>query len=174
MPHNDRGWAILYNLYLADFNPNIDNNRKVIQYADDTLLVQSSISHEFALQKVTGYFNQTEEYLGNWGIEVNIDKTNIMIACPDKKNGNNQSLKLIAKLGKDQQQVKMSKTLKYLGVIFDRKGRFNDHTKYAALKGRQATGALRWLLTNKDLKHKVKILIYKSLIRSKVTYASTI
>lgn len=33
---------------------------------------------------------------------------------------------------------------------------------------------MRRLLTNDELKHRVKILIYKTLIRSKATYASTI
>lgn len=43
-----------------------------------------------------------------------------------------------------------------------------------AKKGRVLTGMSRRLLANKDLKHKLKIMIYKMYIRSSVTYASAI
>lgn len=70
--------------------------------------------------------------------------------------------------------IPCKRDFKYLGVTFEANGKFNEHAKNMALRGRRLTGAARSLLSNKSIKHKVKKVVYSSLIRSSVTYASAV
>lgn len=173
VPQGSRLGPLLFNIYVGDLRVNTINEGAVLQYADDTLLLHPSILANHAVKVVEEYYSQVERHFENWGIALNASKTNIMIARPQKGRRRGQRYhNITANMGGEV--IKPSPSLKYLGVIFDKKGTFVRHAKEASIKGRKLTGACRRLLSKSDLKHKIKVQIYKMLIRSSAMYASPI
>lgn len=171
VPQGTRLGPILYNIFTADFDAKLDKNGRahMLQYADDTLLMYSSGRAIYAVERVKELVNNIEMDMNNWGIEINRQKTKLLIAKPRRgKKGVNKADKGIASW-----DVKPVKHLKYLGITFDQKGTFREQARIAGRNGRQALGACRRILRSGiNIKHKKHL--YKSLIRSRAAYASPI
>ena len=95
------------------------------------------------------------------GFKVNVNKTQVIFF----NNQDNPSITL------NGTEIKASQTVKYLGVIFDKKINFKHHTEemykraYSSLNIMKCTGGKTW-----GAKSAVKRLIYKNLILPKMTY----
>jgi hypothetical protein len=173
VPQGTRLGPLLYNIYTGDLNLDLSPRERLQTYADDTLLSYCSINAFHATQKVAERIDEVDKYLNNWGIEINAEKTDFMLVRPTGKALKGKKgceLKLSVR-GKE---IPAAKELKYLGVTFQHKGKFNKHIEDMALRGRRLIGVSRRVLSNKSINHKTKILMYKTLIRSSVTYASAI
>lgn len=145
------------------------------QFADDTLLGSTSGNAALATRRIEAQFTQVNSFFNDWGIEVNEEKTNYMILAPPKlrrkrkyKRFGNTDLKI----GKTT--IKAQKRLKYLGITFQKNGKYDFHAREMTKKGRKLIGASRFLLQNRSLTLKCKRIIYKMLIRPGVTYACAI
>lgn len=171
VPQGSKMGPILYNVYIGDLQLNQGKGGYITQYADDTLVEHTSINAYNATRHVSKYCEQLNEFLNNWGIELNKSKTEFMLCRPVRKNirkkcaGGNPVLKI------DKETIHGKRELKYLGVTFSHKGSFKRHVSNVAKRGRCATGAACRLLRNGTLKVAVKKLIYKTLIRPTMTYA---
>ena len=178
VPQGTRLGPLLYNIYTGDLKLDLSYRERLQTYADDTLLSYCSANAFLATKKVAERIEEVDKYLNNWGIEINAEKTDFMVVRPPGKalkgstlNGKNGKKLILPVRGKE---IPASKELKYLGVTFQDKGRFNKHISNMATRGRRLIGVSRRVLSNKSINHKTKILMYKTLIRSSVTYASAI
>lgn len=113
-----------------------------------------------------------QRYLGSWGIELNCSKTKVMFAKPRRKDGNKRVDRNGVNAGGTI--VMPGEYLKYLGVTFEHKGDFDMQATMAFDKGRQAAGAASRLLKHNLVQAKIKDMIYKQMIRSRVGYATQI
>lgn len=95
-----------------------------------------------------------------------------MFGKPKRKTNNQKINKLKLRIGKSK--IDTVKTIKYLGVTFDEKGTYKQQTKLAIAKGKQVAGAAAKILKSKLVVHRVKMLLYQALIRSRVGYAAQI
>lgn len=171
VPQGSRLGPTLYNIYVADIRPKLREGEKIIQYADDTLLKSSSKkSVNMAVKKAGQLLNQTTEQLKNWGIEVNMGKTNLMV----RKNKRRLRRGYLPSIKVDGTEVKGKGSLKYLGVTFQMNGKFNIQARNACRLGKVATSKLRLMLSSLSLSQRTKCLMYRQLIRSCVTYGVTI
>lgn len=176
VPQGSRLGPRLYNIYIGDMKVAEGEREFGYQFADDTMIGYSSGNPALATRNVEKQFNRVEAFLTNWGIEVNNDKTDYMIArpkagrkrAPGKKKFGSTNLRAGSAI------IEPKKTLKYLGVTFQENGKFEKHAKEMAKKGKKLIGASRFLLQNKSLTLKSKQLIYKMLIRPGASYASAI
>lgn len=180
VPQGSRLGPVLYNIYTADLKEHINMGREggLLQYADDTLITYASTNIVFALDKVEKKVAEINNYLNDWGIQLNPDKTECIIARHRNKShkGYNKwrNRTYDGNINICKEKVKVNRTIKYLGITFDTKGTFKQHTINMALKARQLVGAAGILLRRKEVLHKVKKRVYNTIIRPGFTYACQI
>ena len=90
----------------------------VILYADDTVLLAESKT------ELQTYLNIFLRYCNTWKLQLNTDKTKIMIFSRGRSANENFTL--------DGKNVEVVKHFKYLGVFFSRTGSFIEMKKYVS------------------------------------------
>jgi hypothetical protein len=173
VPQGSRMGPTLYNLYVSDM-PTPGKEDLLLQFADDTLVTANSGNASLAVRKVERHYLNLINYLSNWGIEVNVEKTQLMVSRPRKKRSGAKKKFGDCSIRTDSGTIINKRTLKYLGVTFEHKGGFKTQAKLMAGRGRGAIGRARPLLNNIDYSHKLKCLIYKLYIRPVATYACNV
>lgn len=177
VPQGSRLGPLLFNIYMSDLkivpNEKFKDTGLLLQYADDTLLVSKGNGPTQAVKRVEKAVEQVYHFFRNWGVELNENKTDLLITLPGKKSRlSDKQKKLMLKVGSAMVSPKAS--LLYLGVILDGKGAWKLQAETAAKKARGALGACKKLIKHRDLRINRKRTIYKTLIRSRGAYGATI
>lgn len=177
VPQGSRLGPILYNLYSASVGRKLKVDYKddlILQFADDTLVKSNSGNAGFAMFKAGRMFAEIKKDLEHWGIEVNAGKTQSMICRPKGKRRGRTKRFGNGTLTLGEVSIRPSKHLKYLGVTFSKNLSFDKHTREMCKKGKRAIGASRRLLESIIVKHEIKKLIYRTMIRPCATYAASV
>ena len=133
---------ILFSLYLNDLNDHLTSNASrgvtidveidnmvhflnifLVMYADDTVLLAESKT------ELQGLLSSYETYCDKWKLQVNVDKTKIMILG---KNYRKPKLKIA------DREVEVVNSFKYLGVTFCKTGRYINAVKENVDSARRA------------------------------------
>lgn len=166
---------ILYNLYTADAPIDENNKCQILQYADDTLIYDtSSISPQLAGKHIETYAKTITNYYAEWGIAVNDEKTQIMTILPHissrTKTASKQSKNLKIKI--NNTIIKPTNNIRYLGVLINYRLNYGRHIEKTLTAARNSYHSIRPLLRRKEgLSTETKTLLYKTLIRPIITYA---
>lgn len=165
---------VLYAIFTLDIpRSDLENDPKLIQFADDTSTYHSSDSMELSTGIVNGYLKVLADYYNRWKIKINPSNSeSIVFRRPSPYCGKNiMEREKNLKIEVNSIPVPKKKRVKYLGVNFDYLWRFNEHGKSAVRKG-QAAKNLLYPVMNASSKVDVgiKILCYKQLIRPMITY----
>jgi hypothetical protein len=157
----------LYNIYVADLINKIeisnmgaiieDMKINIIMYADDIILISPLKIHLIQMIKIT------LDYMENWKIKINLEKTNYMtIGIP----------KIINKEVRiNETTIQEVNTMKYLGIIFNKKLDSKEHLKHRNKLNMIATYSLyNTGLLDKCMDSETKSFIYKTYCRPTLLY----
>ena len=103
------------------------------------------------------------EELDNWGLKINLDKTKYMAVGEKMKDLN------LPELGK---AIQGCEEFKYLGSKITLNGRQTKEMMERIAKGRSTISMLNGILWDRHIKKETKINIYKTIVRSVLTYGT--
>jgi hypothetical protein len=134
-----------------------DMKINIIMYADDIILISPLKIHLIQMIKIT------LDYMENWKIKINLEKTNYMtIGIP----------KIINKEVRiNETIIQEVNTMKYLGIIFNKKLDSKEHLKHRNKLNMIATYSLyNTGLLDKCMDSETKSFIYKTYCRPTLLY----
>lgn len=161
---------ILFALFINDLEEHLlSNGSKGIEidmlkiltllYADDTVLFSNS--HE-AMQDTLNHY---EHYCNKWQLQINEDKTKVMIFGRKKKN---TGFKI------NDKNIEIVNEFKYLGVIFSKNRYFTKHRKYSCDKATQLYYHLLRKIKPLNLPIECQIDLFDQMILPVLTYGCEI
>lgn len=159
----------LYALYtddiptLADHTRAGDSDVTLALFADDSAYIATSISPRGATMKIQKVLNLLPEWLNKWKIVVNVGKTAALLVSRNTRDP--QKLQL------QGQSIEWRSSVRYLGVEIDKRLTMNAQVEQVVRAARTARAMLRPVLYSK-LQLRTKLGIYKTYIRSRLTYAA--
>ena len=129
----------------------------LILYADDTVVFADN---ELSLQKA---LDGLENYCKRWKLNVNCDKTKVLVFC-GKKTNYEYPFKL------NNHLLQHVSSYKYLGINFNFNGKFNNGVKDLKDQGRRAMFSLLQKSRHLQLDISVQLELFNSLVRPIITY----
>ena len=160
----------LFNIYINDI-PSIENdsNIAISVYADDTNISVRSGSIDIAVRKLNSAIRLLEPWFRKWRIHINAKKCTITLFS-----------KRLRHQGCSKHQVKIfnktiswTKETKYLGVTLDSKLTYRTHISCILRKANYRLRQLYPILNKSStIDINLALVIYKSLLRSILSYAS--
>ena len=163
---------VLFNIYVNDIDQIFDFSTtkpvslqttqfNCLMYADDLLLLSET---EEGLQSC---INSLENYCKIWKLQINIDKTKIMIFSNKKVKNLTFTL--------NGNTIETVDEYKYLGIILSYNGNLKHAAKYLYDKSLKAIFALKSkILDYKAITPKLQMKLFDSLIKPILTYGSEI
>jgi hypothetical protein len=160
----------LFNVFINDIP--IPSKGHLSLYADDTaFFVQFPWKNLKSIKsELSKTINRLHNYFNDWKIRLNESKTEFIVFS--------KSSKMIQKVSNDSinfngEQFSFKDSVKYLGVVLDRKLTFKHHIDSLISKASAVTYSSLYCLLSRNSSASVdsKIRIYKSFIRPILTYA---
>ena len=105
---------LVFNLYINDFNKQIDKTCKIVQYADDTLLFCEKNNPQIAHKALEANCSLLSIYLLEHSLQLNAKKTELIFFS--KKHSRKKDEKYTITL--DDKIIEEQTNVKYLGVVF--------------------------------------------------------
>lgn len=164
----------LFNLMMADM-PQPKQDIRVLTYADDVLILGSCKYLKTAERKINIYLETLVEFFNKWKLKLNIQKCETLTIKGKKKDIYKSSRLYEPCIKIKDSNIQNKQQMRYLGVTFDQKFNFIEHMKNVIKKANSSLfGFMNNIKRKKGLSLRVKILIYKQIIRPVITYASPI
>ena len=160
----------LYNIYTHDI-PTTDETILAI-YADDTAILSSSKLQTAYTKRIQKHLDLITTWSRIWRILINPNKTQaIIFKNTDRLKHSSDTCNLFL----DNVRLDIHNSVKYLGVILDKKLSFTEHIRHTRTKANRIAGYLYPLHgRNSLLSLDNKLLIYKSIIRPVMTYGAPV
>lgn len=162
---------VLYNLYLADL-PDCTGRGLMCIYADDIIIAHSHPRAKLANKAMNDQLRIMFGFFQKWKLKLNLDKCSTIMFKGRKSRIYKNGRKYTPSIEINGTPVRNEMTIKYLGVIFTQDLQFYRHVDYALDKCRKAYFSYHALLKKRGgLSEKVKVTIYKQIIRPILAYA---
>lgn len=164
----------LFNIFISDFPLDWENEAKSIFFADDILIFKSSKNVRQLITNMNSFLDTLKNYFKRWKLTINISKCEAIllrnyesfISKPQKIFKQNDSIRLLI----ENERIEVRDQIKYLGVVFHKKGSIIPQVDHMIRKGRGAFSLLKGIFLKKKLSSKVKLTCYKQLIKPIFTY----
>lgn len=160
---------LLYAVYTSDLK--IPAKCDAGYYADDTAILSAAKQSNTIVKNMTAALSQIHKYFSKWRIKINSEKTQAMLFKF------NQSRKRIptAQLTFNGSIINWNTEATYLGAKLDHKRNFAEHINTSKTKALNSFKALYPLLCKRShLTIRNKVILYKAIIRPKITYAAPV
>ena len=141
---------------------------KVVAFADDLILATTGASIRAVENYVNAELGKITLWAKNNKTKFNDKKSKVMLISRRKRR-ENRNIKVY--LNKQLEQVTK---MKYLGIIFDHKLRFNDHITYAAERCAKLIHLSKMAKLTWGIKHAAIATIYKGAILPLLTYGAPV
>lgn len=141
-------------------NPTLWLKLPILLYADDTVILSDS-AHEFQIS-LNGFY----EYCNNWHLNINFNKTKIIIFGARELGNYN------FKLG--EHPIEISKSYHYLGLTFSSNGSFLNARKHIAEQANKAMHLLYTRANNADLPIDLTLKLFDHTVLPILTYGSEV
>lgn len=156
---------LLFLLYINDIP--FSKNTSLALFADDTAIMAASLSHIRLVEILQEHLDLLNNFFIDWKMKLNGSKTQAIIFTRRRKHLD----KGLPRLKIMKEHIEWNREVKYLGVILDAKMNWGPAVLDRRKKTVAALGASLTLIGEKSkLKTQLKILIYKTCIRSVMTY----
>ena len=164
---------IMFSLFIEDLKFYLQDNLNcginlqdicliLLLFADDMVLIGEN-PHDLQCS-----LNKLNEYCNKWGLEVNVDKSKIVVF---RKRG---GLKTGEKWSYGQENIEIVNFFTYFGVTLNYTGNFNLNTQALYGKSLKALNNLVANLTKYETKPKVALELFDSFVGSILMYASEV
>lgn len=153
----------LFSIYANDVPR--DTKTTLALFADDTAIIGSAKKRDNLPRHMQRHVDKVTAWLNKWKLHINPRKCQAIFF---KKR------KLPTRLQVNGVPIDWDTHAKYLGVNLDRNLTWKKHIDLARKKMQAAYSTLAPLMTSKKLSNKVKVLLYKTIIRPTGTYASSV
>ena len=141
-------------------------------YADDILFAANGPRTSTVNLRLNIYLKLLYDYFCKWDMKLNLDKTNCIIFKGRRGRLFPNARGFIPVLELDGVAIRVSHSIKYLGVIFHEDFEFYRHIDYILLKVRRVYFYYCSLLRgNGGLNRKIRLLFYKQIVRPLMSYA---
>lgn len=155
-------WNVAYDKVLMTEK---DQDCEIICYIDDTLLLASGSFY----REASILAGSVLERIAEIGLTVAIEKIEIL-AFHTRKD----SIPPNAMIKIDNMEIKLKKSMKYLGLILDGQLKFEEHFKYVSEKVIKVNKALYKLLPNLRGPQEIKRKLYANIVQSVTLYCAPI
>lgn len=132
-------------------------------FADDSAYFSSSLRADIAARRMQRMLDLLPSWLDKWRMTVNVDKTVAILFS--QKRAMPRPLQL------NNKPIEWKKSAKYLGCHLDRGLRMHKQVDHCIKQARSARAMLRPVMASR-LPINTKLRIYKTFIRSRITYAA--
>lgn len=160
---------LLFILYLNDIFKNF-NKCNFHLFADDTIVYISG----YDIVEIINTLNLELKNLDNWlkfnKLKLNTSKSNFMVLCSDNNYIKFTSSNVHVSIGGDN--LELVSSVKYLGVVVDRKLKFTQHINYICTKIAKKVGLIGRL--RNTLSVSAKKTIYNVIVLPYFSYSSTL
>lgn len=155
----------LYNIYTSELSASVKKNIHVIQYADDIAIYTTCNDLLTGRIEMEVAINSLEKKLNKLGLELEANKTNVMIFNnrPDRDNKIRIRMKGM--------RLDNVRTAKFLGITFDSKVKIEPQLAQIQVKADKALNLLRYTCrVTWGMETNTALMIYKSYVRSILEY----
>lgn len=160
---------LLYNIYVGNIFEGISDDTRISQYADDTALYCRNTSLEIARRSLERAVEEIRVNLSVIGLDLSPEKTEIVVF----NNRNFRTGSIAFSIG--DQTRHNSHAVKFLGVHLDAKLSYRAHIDKLYIQCSKTLNIIKFLRGVLWGCHPGTLLcIYKSLVRSRLEYASFI
>ena len=146
-----------------------EHGTKLSLFADDSAAWKSGSNVAALTKDIQRYLNRLTMFFERWGFKLSAAKT---VAIVFTKNNHFQPDDVILTVGGCP--IKVEKTVKFLGVIFDKTLTWSPHLDYVVARCNKRLNLLKVLAgTRWGASKDMLLLVYKALIRSLIDYGCT-
>ena len=145
----------LFNIYINDLSAIFDDGNDIsklidcyvhcLAYADDLVLMSLS---EDVLQKKQ--LDKLNKYCNDWGLEVNVKKTQVMAMCSSKVEIPNKSMVF------GTESLRWVQSYTYLDVLINSNGDFMSSSENVCVRGWKASFKIKSAFKNIDIDPELK------------------
>ena len=156
-------------LFLVMINdlPETENEVKLSIFADDCCIWRSGDKLNSDSAVIQKYFDKFQIWCNQWGFRISETKTTAVIFTRKHEPEKNVELKI------GNKNIRFEKSVKFLGMIFDRRLTWNEHISYVVERCKKRLNLLRALSgIDWGANKKTLVMLYRTLIRSIIDYGS--
>lgn len=158
---------LLYCIYTADVPCN--SGTELLTFADDTAIVASSKQNRGVKNKLSKALTSLQCYFDRWHIKANVNKTQYLFVPFNFRKVRARAPVIIT----NQHQIKASGHIKYLGVHFDAKLKYDVHYQKQRIKMASIARSLFSVTAGKALNQRNRLLIIKQVVKPTLLYAAS-
>ena len=161
--------SLLFLIMINDLSPASENIQMSL-YADDSATYTSGKNKKTMFISMQKTLNKISAWCDEWGFKLSPTKSTCVIFSREIKYKN-----LDQKLFINNQEIKIERKVKFLGMIIDNKLNFNEHINYIIDRCNKRLNLMRNLCgTTWGASISTLLVIYKTLIRSVIEYGEII
>lgn len=165
VPQGSKLGPLLFILFINDI-PKFDNTFLAL-YADDTAIAAQAKTKQVSTQILNNYLTILMTWFNKWKIAINEDKSQAIYFS--------QSNQAPPPIFINNIPINYCKEVTYLGVKIDKSLTWKKHIDFTVIKFRNAKRLIYPLISEKShLNLNNKLLIYKSILRPIIAYASPV
>ena len=160
---------LLYNSALLRRSSEESSNKSFIRvgYADYVLWMASGTTAENARQSIESRLHEASQWSTTHSTPLDIEKTQYVLFTRNHNKMDNSELKW------GDKHIKCSPSMKYLGVMLDRRLSFHEQTTLMARRGYAAAAAIgRLANTSRGVSTKQFLMLYKTHVCAATDYSS--
>jgi hypothetical protein len=162
---------LLYILYTSDSMNSIEDQTQYGLFADDTALWTGSNTIKSLKQRLQKSANEFYSWCTSWKLQIQPVKTELIYFSPHPRKKYKNKMSIIV----EETEIKPEKSARYLGMMFDHQLKWRSHLHHIEEKVAIRTSLLRYLSRlNPNANEQIMINLYKSLVRSIITYGCSI